>query len=174
MVQPRPTLAIYYYMVKGRLEIDQFSGSTYLLEADWATRSTSIWAYISSVHVHSGFQSRSVIRRQINSLMLLTDSQLMISNYTKQYCAKWYRNHLKLVFEQTLTRCLPRKVFWSEILNQDRSLSRIPVLGRSKAATMSPGLVFTVRTIGSEADLTTLPAFNVPEMVRITTLKHLK
>ena len=43
-------------------------------------------------------------------------------------------------------------------------MSRIPVLGLSKADTMSPGLVFSVRTIGSVADLTTLPDFKVPEM----------
>ena len=53
-------------------EVDQATGSTYLLEADRATGSTNLWAYISCVHHVSLSLYRPVIRRWINSLTLLS------------------------------------------------------------------------------------------------------
>ena len=56
------------------LEVNQPSGSTFLLEADLVNVSTHLWAYISWVHGHSLCQSRPVIQRWINSLTLLAAS----------------------------------------------------------------------------------------------------
>ena len=56
------------------LEMDLQSGSTYLLEADRATESTYLVAYVSCLHLHSESQSRPVIQRQINPLTLLAAS----------------------------------------------------------------------------------------------------
>ena len=56
------------------LEVDQATGSSYLLEADQATESIYLWAYKTRVPCTSVCQSRPVIWRQINSLILLSTS----------------------------------------------------------------------------------------------------
>ena len=60
--------------VQGRagLGVDKATESTYLLDADRATGSTYLWAYISCVHFTSVRQSRPVIQSQISSLTLLS------------------------------------------------------------------------------------------------------
>ena len=61
-------------MCWGVLEANQAIGSTYLLEADWVTISTNLWAYKSFEPCTSVHQSSPVIRRQINSWTLLAST----------------------------------------------------------------------------------------------------
>ena len=53
------------------LEVDQATGSAYLLEAPWATGSTYLWAYLRCLHCTLVCQSHRVIRRKINTLIVL-------------------------------------------------------------------------------------------------------
>ena len=62
----------WHYESGVELELDQPSGYTFLLEADQATRSTYLWAFISCVHSTSVCQPHPVIRRPIDSLTLLS------------------------------------------------------------------------------------------------------
>ena len=74
------------------LEVDHSTGSTYLLEANRATRSTHLWAYISCVHCTSVCHYHPVIWRWINSLTLL--STYFLSNTHSR------KSHARLVQQQ--------------------------------------------------------------------------
>ena len=76
------------------LEVDHSTGFTYLLEANRATRSTHLWAYISFVYVHctSVCHYHPVIRRWINSMTLL--STYFLSNSHSRI------SHARLVQQQ--------------------------------------------------------------------------